>query len=792
MLQTNKPRADNGEADFYGRTEPQETSPAASIETLFDIARRQYTTIALVTVLTITLGWLYLYLKPVTFQAEARLLIDRGKVLEQRQPLFVDSPVDSSSVESEIEILKSDNIALAVIKKLHLVENGEFSGSSGIVAWLRSFVSSVGAFLNPHPPSEPGSETDKAQTAVPAFKSQIDAARIGGSYIIAVKFKSHNAEPAAQITNAIVDAYLNYQLQAKFEATHRVNQWLQSRLSDIAKESAAADQAVSDFMAKHNIVGTGTGKSQNELLLSDRNARLLQAQAMVTTAQARFDQIEGMINKNDALEDLNTFAAVTETLTNPNIVSLRTKYDELAAREANWSKRYGANHLAVVNLRTQMHEIRDTVFNELKQIAETYKSDLAIAKRQQEAVQQELKNAESLSSQDAQIRSTLADLESAAKSRHMLYDELQQRYMQSLPTESFVNSEARLVTAATVTNETTSPKPLLVLALAALGGLVIGCGVGLLRELFDRVFRTSEQVERALQTACIALVPVVENKAPPALLSDLTEQTSLAPERPRINPAKQTSILGPERPRVIVREPNIIWGVSKSPFSRFSEAIRSLKLAIDLARIDRPRSTVGVTSALPNEGKTTMAASLALHAAQVGRRTILVDADLRNPVLSRTLTPNASCGILEVISGKLSLEQVVWTDRSTNMVFLPAFVPFRFAQTSEILSNDRMAWLFEKLRESYDYVVIDLPPLAPIVDVRATKRIADMYLLVVQWGRTKIPLIERTLRDAPGVYENLLGVVLNKVDVDAARRYDMHLKAYYRNKHFSRYGYVDD
>ena len=570
-----------------------------------------------------------------------------------------------------------------------------------------------------------------------------------------MRFKSHNAERAAQIANAIVDAYLDYQLQVKFEATHRANLWLHDRLSDLAKQSAAADQAVSDFMAKHNIVSTGTGKSQSELLLSDRNARLLQAQAAVTTAQARLDQIEGIISTNEGLDDTHTFAAVTEVLSNQIIVALRTKYNELVTRESDWSKRYGANHLAVVNLRTQIHEIRDTIFNELKQIAETYKSDLAIAKRQQEAVEKELVNAESQSSQNAQIQSTLADLEFTAKSRHAFYDELQQRYLQSLPTESLVNSDARPVTAATVPGETTSPKSLLVLTLAALAGLVIGGGIGLLRELFDRVFRTSEQVERALQTTCIALVPVVENKAPPILLSNLTEQTSLAPERSRINPARQTSILSQERPRIIVRQPNIIWGVSESPFSRFSEAIRSLKLAVDLTRMDRPRSTVGLTSAIPNEGKTTMAASLALHAAQVGRRTILVDADLRNPVLSRTLTPNASCGILEVISGESSLEQVVWTDRSTNMAFLPAFVPFRLAHTSEILSSDRTAWLFEKLRESYDYVVIDLPPLVPIVDVRATKRLADMYLLVVQWGRTKIPLIERALSEAPGVYRKL-------------------------------------
>ena len=156
MLQTNKPRADEGEAEFYGRTEPQDASPLALIETLFDIARRQYTTVALVTVLTIVLGMLYLYVTPVTYKAEATLLMDRSKFQEQRQPLFVEAPIDFASVESEIQILKSDSVALAVIKKLHLIEAGEFSGPSSIVAGLVSFVNSVGAFLNPSP-SESGS-----------------------------------------------------------------------------------------------------------------------------------------------------------------------------------------------------------------------------------------------------------------------------------------------------------------------------------------------------------------------------------------------------------------------------------------------------------------------------------------------------------------------------------------------------------------------------------------------------------------------------------------------------------
>ena len=164
--------------------------------------------------------------------------------------------------------------------------------------------------------------------------------------------------------------------------------------------------------------------------------------------------------------------------------------------------------------------------DELKQIAETYKSDLAIAKHREEAVEKAVKNAVSQSTEDTQVQSVLADLESAAKSRHSLYDDIQQRYMQSLPTESFAVSDARLLTAATVPLKASSPKPLLILALAAFGGLALGGGIGLLREMLDRVFRTSEQIEHALQTTCIALVPAVESRATSNSLSNLPNKSS--------------------------------------------------------------------------------------------------------------------------------------------------------------------------------------------------------------------------------------------------------------------------
>ena len=369
-------------------------------------------------------------------------------------------------------------------------------------------------------------------------------------------------------------------------------------------------------------------------------------------------------------------------MADPVIVQLRTKYLDLVNKEADWSSRYGRDHLAVVNLRRQIREIRASIFDELKRIAETYKNDLAIAQQRQAAVEKALADAKSHSTEDSQSQSALLDLEAAAKSKHSLYDEMQQRYTQSAQSEPFAASNARLVEAATPPLQKSSPKSLKILAIAAFGGLAIGGGIGLLRELLDRVFRTSQQIEHSLQTTCLALIPALKGEALSNSPSDLPEQSAS---------------FGHTGPNTIVRERNIIWTVSESPFSRFAESIRSLKLAVDLNRMDRPHSVVGFTSAIPNEGKSTIAASLALLIAQVGARVILVDGDFRNPSLSRALTPAANRGILEVISGRASVEDVVWRDLHSNLNFLPAFIPFRLPNSSEILSNDRTVRLFENL-----------------------------------------------------------------------------------------------
>ena len=206
---------------------------------------------------------------------------------------------------------------------------------------------------------------------------------------------------------------------------------------------------------------------------------------------------------------------------------------------------------------------------------------------------------------------------------------------------------------------------------------------------------------------------------------------------------------------------------------------------------DKSSTALGFTSALPKEGKSTLAAAFALLTAQTGIRSILVDCDLRNPALSAMLAPNAEYGLLEVLSGKKQIEEVLWNFPTTDLVFVPAVIEkSRAAESSVILASASLRAFFDNLRQKYDCVVADFSPAAPIVDVHATAGLVDSYVFVVEWGRTTIEVADLALSKATVVQENLLGVVLNKVDFQSLSQYEGYRSDYYSDKTYSHYGQV--
>ena len=462
--------------------------------------------------------------------------------------------------------------------------------------------------------------------------------------------------------------------------------------------------------------------------------------------------------------------AISE-VNSPLATTLRQQYLELARRESEWSGRYGKDHLAVVNLRNRMLEIRNSLFDELRQAAATAKNDYEIAKLREEEIEKQLANTVAQTRSTSQTQITLAGLEGAATGYRKLYDSFLQQYMGSTQQATFPITEARVISSASPPLKKSKPKTVLVLALSLMGGLALGIGLGVLRDLMDRVFRTTKQLETELQVPCVALVPRVKN-------GEVSQ------------PWYQVIADRYNGHNVTFDDAKVFRTVVDSPLSSFAEAIRSIKLTIDLHMDARPCKVVGFTSTLPNEGKSTIAAALAHLIGQVGGRVLLVDCDLRNPTLTRILARGAAFGIFDVVSKRTSVAEAILKDPKSNLAFLPAGKRIPLFLTSEVLAGELISKLFEVLRQNYDYILVDLPPLAPIIDVRASTHFVDAFLLTVEWGRTKIDMVEQSLKQAPNIYDSLIGTVLNKTDMEAIRRYDTSGR-YDRNSHYSRYGYTD-
>jgi len=726
--------------------------PMDFLNFFLDVVRQQLLTIVLVTFLAIAAGAMYVFLMPPTYTARATLFLDPGNA--RLGNLSRDTPVDPMEAESQTQLIKSEAVGLAVIKELNLTEDPEFVGRSDAPSGWRT-LDRIKAWLLAAAPVT----SDPTQQALAVLGRRLNVNRVGGN-VLEIEFRALKPARAAEIANAIATSYIGDQLKSRYQAAGQATSWLQDRIRELGAESAAADAAVVRFKTKNNIVASG-GQLMTEQQLTALNAQLVIAREKTEETRARLDRIEDII-RSDPSSNQQIGGAVAETLSNPVIVKLRQQYLELVNREADWARRFGKQHLAVVNLNRQIQEVRSSIDDELRHIAETYKSDYEIAKQRQADVEKAISSAVSRSQETNQAEIELRRLESSAETYRGLYKAALQRNTEIDTQQSFPGTEARLITRAAAPLEKSGPKASLVLLASAVGGLMLGFAAGMAKMSLDRVFRTSDQVETALGVTCLAMVPLLK--------AGKTARTS-AP---------------PNEPRTIQRTPNVFWQAIDRPLSRFAEALRSIKSTADTSA--HPVRALAFTSSLPGEGKSMVGGAFALLAAQSGSRVLLIDCDLRNPALTRMLAPNAEHGLVDVLSKKKALDDVLWTDPETKLAFLPGAMTPRMANSSDILASADLRKLFAELRKIYDCIIVDVPPIAPIVDVRSTAGLVDAYVFLVEWSRTKSDVAELALKKAPVVRENLLGVVLNKVDFKKIGRYDSYHSDYYSDKYYIQYG----
>ncbi|MCE4225040.1 AAA family ATPase [Methylobacterium sp. C25] len=741
------------------------------LKSIGGMLRRQAVLMMLTAVCGLGIGFAYTRNVQPTFSAEVSLLVEARKVqIFNNASVYDEAPLDGSGIETQIGIIRSDKNLAAVIDKLHLLDVPEFTKPpESAFARLRNFVAALFATDEKEGKDAvaPSSDALMAQ-AIEALKARLEVWRVGGSYVVAVRFRASDPLRAANVANGIASAYIDGQRDIRSAGTLAASTWMQERLAELHLQSLAADQAVIDFKSKNKIV-TAQGHLLNDQELGALNAEVAAARERSTEARARLDRINAVIKANQV--DPRSAATVSDVANSPGMAKLRSEFIELSARIADWSARYGAKHQAVENLQRKLQVINSAIASETKSIAETYKSNLEIAMERQRSVEKRLDDAITTTRTTNQAQSVLRNLESSAQTYSSLSNNLAQRYTELLQQQSFPAGIATIMARATVPTATNQTKANLVLAGTTLAGLLLGAGLGFLRETFDNVFRTSDQINDVLQSECLAMVPLL--------------RTSGRNERRH---GGATPL--PCSERTILRSNDVIWNVVDAPHSHFADAFLLLKSTL-APRVGRSSRIIGITSTLPDEGKSSTAASLAILMAHVGARVVLVDCDLNNPCLSQQLAPSAPGGILEAASEHEKVRELIWHEPLTRLDFLPGCIGPTPAHSSEFFSAPGTVTLFEKLLSEYDYVIADLPPMVPLVDVRTSFRFIEGFILVVEWGRTKRELVEKSLKSAKNVQENLLGVVLSKVNMGRYKSYESNYKTMYASRYISHYRQKD-
>jgi succinoglycan biosynthesis transport protein ExoP len=314
---------------------------------------------------------------------------------------------------------------------------------------------------------------------------------------------------------------------------------------------------------------------------------------------------------------------------------------------------------------------------------------------------------------------------------------------------------------------------MLIIPGSVLSGLILGLALGFLREKKDGVFRTSAQVEAALDVEMLGVLPQLQQ-------SDLLTQY---PHYRSKSPGHYDSVLP---------QCGFFNYVVRDPFSLFARTLRNAKVVADLKTRDGAKTgktncnIIGIVSALPNEGKTLIASNLAHLIANAGETCVLIDGDLHDPTLSRFLAADAKAGLVELSSGIATLEDVQRKEPSTGLLLIPAVVSSRISDSNEVLVSMRR--VIDLLRLNVNYIIVDLPPLVPVVDAKASAHLFDGFLLVIEWGKTNRNIVSESLKGASAVYEKLIGCFLNKVDVSAMRKFEHHHDDYYKHRYYQEYG----
>ncbi len=752
MLQRSSDQPYPAQEETTGNVAGGWKQPTVDLREMGRILRRRYRLVALPPAVLAGLALVYLMMVSTLYTATSTVLVDprRANVVETNQSVLSNFGTDDATIESQTLLIQSVAILDRVVRKLKLTEDPEFMPTPGMLDPIRRLFSSSGHRDGANP------EDAARSRSVEILQRRMKVTRQGTTFLVDIKISSESPQKAATIANAIADAYFEEQVRAKYDATRIAANWLKGQIDDLRSRVVASEKAVEDFRSANNLT-VAQGVTVNDQQLGDLNNKLIVARVQTAEARAKYDQVQQIAKAGGDPGGIN--AAITSDM----ITKLRTQYADIAKNEADLSSKYGPRHPLVANIRAQLKDTQRLINEEIRRILDSTQHDYDVARSREASLQQSLDQLQGLSTSSGQAQVRLHELQREAEANRTLYESYLARSKETTAQESLEMPDSRIVTKASIPIRPSSPKTMLILGLAVMLGLGGGSVLAFLADYLDGRIKTLEQAESISGVPALAAVPLIGTRELAGLARrGRDELERYDPKTVKLLPAA----LQPPLMRYAIDEPGTF----------FAEAIRAIRLALQRTMRAQPVKVVLVSSALDNEGKTTLAANLAQSLATLGIRTLLIDGDLRNPQLTRALCPRAEIGLLDVAMGRASPEQAILTDQSTGLSILPSTTVKQAEIITELMFSERIVDVLDHLRHRYELIIIDSPPLVPLVDGRALAELADRIILALAWDQTPGEVLSHTINLLAPVSDRIMGTVLTRVDLSRLQFYD-----YYRS-----------
>jgi succinoglycan biosynthesis transport protein ExoP len=629
--------------------------------------------------------------------------------------------------QTQNAIIASRAVALKVVEHLALHRDASFMGVS---AEKRAGWKGV----------------DK-ETAAKQLLSRLAVKQDRNTRIARIIVNDGDPQRAAVIANAIADAYMNWLMDERMGSTVQAVEWLSGQLDDASKKLSASEHALYDFRRENNVLSMSLQDQRHQVsaTISSFNQELSAITKQRVALEAKLRQLE------EAASDPTTTRAglIAE---NQAVVDMRSNYLQALSELQSKAAVYGPNHPVMLQLRSQVEVLSKALREEVDGMVATARSRVREVRDIEAGIQQAMQKAQS-SGMELSLREIDNNrLERERANNERLYGVLLQRTTETSLTRLLRVLPVRLVDRAVPATKAVSPNPLVNVSLGGFIGLLAGIALVFVRVRMDRSVSSPAEIE-ALGTTVLGLVPSIANDGGTVYGNNYYGRKRNKRRKAELAPESVAKDLV----------------VHTHPQSAVAECCRTIRTNVAFMSTDTPLKSLVVTSPGPSEGKSTLAISLAITMANSGRRVALVDTDLRRPRIHRALGLRGNSGVTTLLAGEASLTACLQATDIPGLTVLPSgVIP---PNPSELLHTARFERLLGELEEHFDLVILDSPPIGVVIDAAIIGPRVGGAIIVAKAERTTRDALRHALRQMRDVGTNVLGCVLNDVDLSKQSGY---------------------